>query len=359
MQNVEHRSIRFLQSKKWGFRLIYWIFAALALFFIISNRNYDVNIRVALVSILIVFGFFLTQFINYVLVPRFLWQNRLVLFAYLTLGSFIITLWLNMFASFLILFYSAFWLTEIIVPTRSDIIILIAGNYLVVIFAVVIHFIRESYNRLIEKKEIEKQQLITEGKLNEIHLKLLQSQLHPHFLFNMLNNLFGLVKQKPDVAREVIIKLSDLLEYMLYKCDSNEIPLSNEVVFIENYIALEQIRISEKFNVKFTHPKYFDELKIAPLVLFPFVENAFKHGKLKNGGVEISMNLQINQNMLSFEVTNRFSTPNDDVYLNNEHSGIGLKNTRERLKILYGENHTMITEKDAQYFHIKLKIPLT
>ena len=359
MQNIEHRSIKLLQSKRWVFRLLYWICAALVLFFIISNQNYDINIRVVLVLVLIGFGFLLTQFINYVLVPRFLWQNRLALFAYLTIGSFIITLWLNMFASFLILFYSVFWLTELIVPTRSDIIILIAGNYLVVIFAVVIHFIRESYTRLIEKKELEKQQLITEGKLNEIHLKLLQSQLHPHFLFNMLNNLFGLVKQKPDVAREVILKISDLLEYMLYKCDSNEVLLSNEVAFIENYIALEKIRIQENFDVKFTYPECFDEIKIAPLLLFPFIENAFKHGKMKTGGVEVNINLGIKTDLLLFEVVNRFSTPINDLYLNNERSGIGLKNIRERLRILYGESHTLITEKDEERFCIKLEIPLT
>ncbi|MDY6800085.1 MAG: histidine kinase [Bacteroidota bacterium] len=136
-----------------------------------------------------------------------------------------------------------------LVPSRNDIVILVTGSYLFVIIAVVIHFIKESYRRLVEKNELAEQKKVTDLKFKEAKLKLLQAQIHPHFLFNMLNNLYGLVNESVDNSRDVIMKLSELLDYMLYECDKPKVRLNKEIRFINNYIELERIRHDEHFNL--------------------------------------------------------------------------------------------------------------
>jgi LytS/YehU family sensor histidine kinase len=271
---------------------------------------------------------------------------------------FIFTFWLISFSVILILLYSGYYLPSLIVPQQDDILILIAGNYLVVIMAVVIHFIKESYRRLIEKDSIEKQKQLTELKLKEANIKLLQGQIHPHFLFNMLNNLFGLVKEDMESSRVVIMKLSDLLDYMLYKCDKPLVDLENEIKFIKDYIDLERIRHDENFNVTFNFPKSIRNVDIAPLVLFPFVENAFKHGFHDPKNSFINIELNINEEKLIFEIENSLSNEINDKYLNQEGKGIGLKNIKERLELIYQNKYELDITSIENIFKVKLEIDL-
>lgn len=272
---------------------------------------------------------------------------------------FVFTFWLISVSVILILLYSGYYLPNLIVPQQDDILILIAGNYLIVIMAVVIHFIKESYRRLIEKDSIEKQKQLTELKLKEANLKLLQGQIHPHFLYNMLNNLFGLVKEDVDSSREVIIKLSDLLDHMLYECDKPTILLEKEIKFIKNYIDLERVRHDENFNVDFNVSGEICNIKIAPLVLFPFVENAFKHGFHNLNESFIHIDLNINENSLKFNIENSVAAKVEDKYLNQESKGIGLKNIKERLKLIYRNKYQLDIINNEKSFKVKLEIDLS
>lgn len=344
----------FAKKSNWLEYTIYWLFAAFLMFFIFSNRNYDIQIRLILVSLLIVVSYFITLIINKYLIPRFLFSGKFFAFIYILFAVIIFTLWIIFFSVFLILTYSAFNLPNLIIPHRDDIVILIAGNYLIVIMAAVIHFIKESYRRLIEKNNLEKQRQLTEIKLKEANLKLLQGQIHPHFLFNMLNNLYGLVSENVNSSREIIIKLSGLLDYMLYECDKSEVLLKNEIIFINNYIELERVRHDEDFNVKTNFPSNIDDIKIAPLVLFPFVENAFKHGFNNPNESFINIELNIDGNNLKFEIENSFSKEVSDKYLNQEGRGIGLKNIKERLKLIYKDKYKLDIVTDVNTFKVKL-----
>ena len=349
----------FIKKSNWIWHLIYWLAAALLMFFIFSNRNYDLQIRLILVSLLIIVSYFITLTINKYLIPKFLFEGKLFVFVYILFAVFIFTLWVISFSVFVILLYSAFSFPNVIIPQRDDIVILIAGNYLIVIMAAVIHFIKESYRRLIEKDNLQEQKQLTELKLKEANLKLLQGQIHPHFLFNMLNNLYGLVKENAENSREVIIKLSGLLDYMLYECDKQEVLLKDEITFIKNYIELERVRHDEDFNVKTNFPSNIDDIKIAPLILFPFVENAFKHGSHNADESFIQIELYIDLNKLKFEIENSVSNVEVDKYLNQEGKGIGLKNIKERLELIYKDKYDLKITSNENIFKAKLEIELS
>jgi len=348
----------FTKRSSWAMQLLYWLFAALLLFFIFSNRNYDFQIRIILVSLLIVASYFITLLINNYLIPRYLFEAKIFLFTYILLAVIVVTLWIISISVFLILIYSALTLPNAIVPQRDDIVILIAGNYLIVILAAVIHFIKESYRRLIEKNDIEKQKQLTELKLKEANLKLLQGQIHPHFLFNMLNNLYGLVKENTDSSRYVIMKLSELLDYMLYECDKPNVSLKNEIKFISNYIELERIRHDESFNVMLNFSANNNDIEIAPLILFPFVENAFKHGFHDPETSFIHIDLELNGKKLHFKIENSVSDTKKDRYLNQEGKGIGHRNSKERLELVYKDKFQLNMSDDKKIYKVDLEIDL-
>jgi LytS/YehU family sensor histidine kinase len=245
-----------------------------------------------------------------------------------------------------------------LIPAPSEIIVLITGNYLLVIIAVVIHFIKESYRRLVEKNNIEKQKHQTELKLKEAKLKLLQGQIHPHFLFNMLNNLYGMVNESVDDSRTIIMKLSDLLDYMLYECDKPYVKLEKEIKFIENYIELERIRHDENFNVSIDYSQINDKVVITPLILFPFVENAFKHGFNNPEKNYIKIKIELIGNDFKLEIINSLTDIKSDKYLNQEGKGIGLKNIRDRLNLIYKDKYKLnIVEKNDEFI-VKLNLKL-
>ncbi|HRW62992.1 MAG TPA: histidine kinase, partial [Bacteroidales bacterium] len=189
-------------------------------------------------------------------------------------------------------------------------------------------------------------------------LKLLQGQIHPHFLFNMLNNLYGLVSENSETSKDVIIKLSDLLDYMLYKCDKPTVFLNDEIQFINNYIELERIRHDEHFNVSVHFAEINDDITIAPLILFPFVENAFKHGFNHPTENFIKINLYTTNQKLNFTIENSISKITDDKYLKQEGQGIGLNNIKERLAIIYKDKYSLDIRQDELCFKVELLIDL-
>ena len=354
-QNLHHL---FAKRSSWLMHLIYWLFAAVLLFFIFSNREYDLQIRMVLVSFLIVVSFFIALFINNYLIHKYLFSGRLFLFIYLSFAVFIITLWLISLSIILIVTYSAFYLPNVIIPDQNDILILLAGNYLIIIMAAVIHFVKETYRRLIERNTIEEQKQLAEIKLKEANLKLLQGQIHPHFLFNMLNNLYGLINESADESREVIVKLSDLLDYMLYECDKPKVSLKREIKFIQNYIELERIRHDKHFNVKTTFPILNEDILIAPLILFPFVENAFKHGFHNPEKSKLNIEISVNHKSMVFFIENSVTKNSQDQYLKQEGKGIGLRNIQERLELIYKNKYQLNIFNKENTFVVKLEINL-
>jgi len=339
-------------------QLAYWLIAAGLLFFVFSNRGYNASFRLILVTMIVFFSYIASYFINYYLIPNYLFKAKFRMFGYITLGIFVTLLWLILYASILMVVFNAYSESDLMVPQKEDILILVSGTYLIILFAAVIHFIKESYKRLIDKNKLEKEKQLAEIKLKEAHMQLLQGQLHPHFIFNMLNNMYGLINEDTANSRKLIIKLSELLDYMLYECNQEKVKLSDEIHFIENYIELERIRHDEHFPVQWYFPENIGNVKIAPLVLFPFVENAFKHG-LKNPGQDtIRMEMQVREEMLVFKIQNSISVHHEKSINKEEQKGIGLKNIRERLGLLYNNKHSLQIQEVENSYRVYLELNL-
>lgn len=205
------------------------------------------------------------------------------------------------------------------------------------------------------RQKIDKDRLEALLKLKEAELKLLKSQLHPHFLFNTLNNLYSLALEKSDKTPELIIRLSDMLSYIIYDCKSEQVPLSKDIEFIKNYIELQKVRF-DNCNIKFTVKGNTDNRRIAPMILHTFIDNSFKHGAEKDPGKSwIKIAINSSDNALFLTVIN--STVNT-VRLNPACEGIGIMNTRKRLEMIYRDRHELVIQDTHDRFAVFLKMNL-
>jgi two-component system LytT family sensor kinase len=198
----------------------------------------------------------------------------------------------------------------------------------------------------------QKTELITQKQAGEI--ALLRSQINPHFLFNTLNNIYSLVYQKSDDAPTAVMRLSEIMRYMLYDSNTNEVVLKNEVNYLNSFIELQQLRMKNKEFVQFVINGNIENKTISPMLLIPFVENAFKHGIKNTKSIGISIFLNVLQNEINFEVLNFHNKSNK---INKDHGkGIGLSNVKRRLELIYPNRHNLeITQTDNQ-FRIFLQI---
>jgi len=350
------KNIKSIHNRFPIWEIIYWLIASFFMFFVFSNRHYDIHIRTNLSILLLIISFASARVTNKILIPKFLFKGKQALFLYLLLFLIVISLWLISFALFIITLYSSIALPNTILPSLEDVIILLTGTYLISLLSSVFYFTKESYQSKEEKLIIEKEKNTLELKFKEVQLELLKEQIHPHFIFNMMNNLYALVNESTALSREVIVRLSDLLEYMLYECNTEKVELSKEIQFINNYIELEKIRHDKHFNVTTDFPKNISGIKIAPLVLFPFVENAFKHGLKQSNKDFIAMKLEISLPRIQFSINNYKHDTTLAEYKTKKSKGLGLKNVRERLDLLYQNRYDLQISTDNKTFDVKLKI---
>jgi LytS/YehU family sensor histidine kinase len=187
---------------------------------------------------------------------------------------------------------------------------------------------------------------------SQSELQLLQSQLSPHFLFNTLNNIYGISLSRHDKVPPLLLKLSDLLRYSVYDAKEQFVPLKHELEYIQNYIEFEKIRVGEKL-ILFVEiePNINPEIKIAPLLLIVFIENAFKHAKnTTNQEIQISIQLKTWGNSILFAVWNSNGRQQHESAILKSHSGFGLESVRKRLALLYpGEYDLSIEDKEISY----------
>lgn len=197
-------------------------------------------------------------------------------------------------------------------------------------------------------------ELLEKEKL-KAELKYLRSQINPHFFFNTLNNLYGLAQEKSDKTAEVVMKLSVLMNYILYEADQDQVKLEKEIEYIKNYIELEEIRYGDRFESSLTVQGDISSTSIAPLLLLPFVENSFKHGvNRESKGAWIYIKLSIKDKQLSFDIENSLLA-NDHTL---ESGGLGLDNVVKRLNLLYPNQHELIYGPDENSYKVQLTITL-
>ncbi|MDI6033962.1 histidine kinase [Flavobacterium sp. LB2P84] len=204
-------------------------------------------------------------------------------------------------------------------------------------------------------KERERNRAIIENQ-SKMKLKYLKTQIQPHFFFNTLNNLYALSLESSNKVPDVIIKLSKLMEYVLYDIeDTKFVPLIKEIDYIQNYIEIEKLRF-ENVEVSINLESNIDEVKVPPLLLISFLENAFKHGGINNDNLKIKINCKIiDGSILHFEILNNFVLSQGF----KEKKGIGLTNTKKRLKLIFKKKYKLEQQIKFNFYIIRLQIPIS
>ena len=182
---------------------------------------------------------------------------------------------------------------------------------------------------------------------------MLQSQINPHFLFNTLNNIDALIYKDQEKASDSIIKLSEIMRYILYETNGNKVLLENEVEYLKSYISLLKLRVKNENFIHLDIIGNYSGKKIAPMLLVPFIENAFKHGEKKHPDAKIYIIIEIINNLFIFKTSNMIKK---NIIPNNEVGGIGLKNVKRRLKLIYKEQADILISTDNNIFSVELTI---
>jgi len=330
--------------------IIYW--TAWLLLFAITNSTYNdgsflnwVKVELLVMCIKLPFAYF----VMYYLVPNYLFPKK----------------YLRFFLSFLILaFIGGFAIWSCFLMIINPWILSACGNFfwsgkiiykmIDLMYIASAPVVLKMYQRqsLQEKRATQ----LVEQKLGA-ELTILKNQLHPHFLFNTLNNLYSMVLTNHPKASDVVVRLSDMMSYMLYDCERNLIDLNKEIGNLKNYIELEKLRYGKRLDISFETGGDVATKSIAPLLLLPFLENAFKHGVEKNEQSSwVRINLWIEKNTLTYLVENNIPENGPDDVPKMQ-SGIGLANVKKRLELLYPNDHQLeIIENET--FLIKLNLNL-
>jgi hypothetical protein len=219
----------------------------------------------------------------------------------------------------------------------------------VTILAIILIMAQYYYLRDKRNKEIEKEKISSE-------LEFLKAQMNPHFLFNALNSIYVLMKEDVSLSEKTLLKFSSLLRYQIYDCSSSRTSLSKEISFLNDYIDLEKLRKGNNLSTEVTQMENIPNLQIAPFILMPFVENAFKHvSHFNNMADEIKIHFAVSGGELQFSVVNSCQNMQGK---EGTSPGIGLSNVRRRLELLYPAKHDLQINRSENIFSVSLKINL-
>jgi hypothetical protein len=288
----------------------------------------------------------------YKIIPEYLINKRYVLFGLYSLYTLIISAYLIVISVFYGLVYLSNFEYSNMAPISKSLLFVTIGVYLVVIIVSAFKLLKLNVKHTEETKKLETKILETQLKLKEQELNYLKMQIHPHFLFNTLNTMYGFALKKADETPEMILKLSNLLDYLLYQVDKPFVSLSDEINHINDYIALEKMRFNDTLLINFKTDAVLENTKIAPMLLLPFVENSFKHGSLKKGILNIHIKLLCENKSIFFEIENTCNTTDLSI------KGIGLENIKKRLDILYKDQYTLDLNNKNGIFKVNLKLDI-
>lgn len=290
----------------------------------------------------IIFYIFIVYFNFQVLIPRYLHEQSFLLYSISLIISAILIAPVNALVIYLINFQHP--QDQIFISGNLQIYFLssffIAGAS--TIFKITGDWLRQQR----EQTKLKQDSLVSE-------LNFLRSQINPHFLFNTLNNIYSLALIKSDKTPEIILKLSEILRYMLYECNAPKVPLEKEIAYIKNYLDLEKLRLGDDTRIEFSVEGPFEQVEISPFLFSPFLENAIKHGVnsvIENAWIEVR--LTITQEKLMFTVKNNKT----DMERRKQPGGIGLVNVERRLKLLYPENYDLHIENTLSSYTIELEL---
>ena len=281
------------------------------------------------------------------LIPKFLSQKNFMTYCLLLLAM--VAVFTPIKVLLLYITYDEVDPREFLVMNQQYIFLLL---FLIAGGSTVIKIISDWQRHQRDRKDLETQRMQSE-------IKFLKSQINPHFLFNTLNSLYALTLKKSDKAPEIVIKLSEMMRYMLYECNERRVPLYKEVNYIQNYLDLEKLRQSGQSDIQFKVEGQVTDQSIAPLIFIPFLENSFKHGlnhQLGDGYVHVIMKVLDNKLLLRILNSKPLQAP---VPSDRSNGGIGLANVQRRLNLLYPNQYKLdILDSDKEHI-VELSLDLS
>lgn len=345
-KNTWKRKIYHFFSNRIVYHALFWVL--FSLFLTLAGQGQQGFWFTLSYEIVNVFFYALIVYFNlYYLIPSYLTKKRFFTYAILLILSCIIITPLQVIADYFIFSNRPAMQQELLANQNYFFLLtfFIAGSS--TIGKIVIDWARQ----LRERQALETQTMQSE-------LKFLKSQINPHFLFNTLNNLYALTLKKSDKAPEIVLRLSEMMRYMLYECNEKRVLLSKEVNYIKNYLELERLRQGKNVSINFKVEGEVSDQEIAPLMFIPFLENSFKHGlsnQLKQGFVNIC--LRVDKRHVDFYIENSKpeSPPKQD---HRRSGGIGLVNVHRRLNLLYPDRYELKINDTPKSYAVNLKLEL-
>lgn len=345
-------------QKRWLSHVLFWILLLLCYTLAMKDgygsiyESFNRNIILLLPQIIA------SYYLIYFLFPRFLYKEKYVLFGILFLiGTYVF----SFLARVLVIYVVEELYREL--PFRQESLLEIATDvkrlyqdffykvYLPVFLFSSVKLIKERFEEKSRSELLKKEKVTAE-------LNFMKAQIHPHFLFNTLNNLYVLTLQKSDEASETVLKLSEMLDYMLYKCNENRVTIAEEIQLIQNYIDLEKLRYGNRLELGFNKNIDDSQTQIAPLILISLIENAFKHGASGTVTIpKIKIEIAVKNKQLLFSIFNTKPTHVQKDFTNFK-KGIGLVNTKSQLQLLYPNKYSMEILEDKTSYNVKLQINL-
>lgn len=335
--------------------IIFWLFSIALLTLVFYAYDNQLTIRLIEKSVFTNMGFAIAVYVNLlILIPRFLKQKNYIFYIFWLVVLLSAS---SLFIQFLFLFPLNKLLgaeTELQKFSNNLHSAYFFATFIYVSFTSFLKFIKdwlEMQDLNLKLAKIEQQKL-------EAELNTLKSQLNPHFLFNSLNNIYSLSLINSDKVPDLILRLSDLMRHIIYESREKYIDLDKELDFVNNFVALQKIRTSEKNNIDY---QIFGEIpvaKIAPLLFEPFIDNAFKHGLPGNQKADfIQIHFDFSKpGELEFKIENNFEETGQ---WSKKNSGIGIDNVKQRLKLLYSRNEYVLEITKKEQIHaVRLKLKL-
>lgn len=340
---------RFMSSQKktmW-YHVFFWLIVLFIL--VLTDRNqYAFHITLFKEIVNVIFFALVVYFNLLFLIPQFLQQGKVLAYTVFLFFSVLLISPIKTLSLY-ILFQSFPLIQQRFIDNQGFIFL---SSLFVAASSTIFQILNDWQKTDIEKKELE-------YKTTQTELNFLRSQINPHFLFNTLNNLYALTLKKSDRAPETVLKLSEIMRYMLYECNERKVQLKKEINYLQNYIELERLRLSKSFEIKVDVKGETDGRYISPLLMTPFIENAFKHGinqQLLDG--YISVRILVEDENLCLKIENSKGSTGPSEYPQKKSGGIGLTNVKRRLEILYPGTHTLKTEDKIDHYLIELTLKL-